>query len=253
MNVFHCCAHKTGSHWIAALLSNPYILSYSDIKFKYFYPWDETNKDFNHYLGDMKESFPKGFPNDTIVSPLFTGWENFKNFTDNYEKKVFYVIRHPKDIAVSMYHSMMRAHYRPKNVLRIRQQMTQEEKDSIKSVINNMVYEGLFQSLADWWAHRNTKNVLVIKFEDLIGETQAESFFKLFEFCGINMPLEIVGQYLQSYTLEKMRILSGNPWHYRKGKAGGWLDDWNSEIEDFWNAQKYLQSKHFKNLPYDNL
>jgi len=254
MRYFHCCAHKTGSHWITAILSDPYLLGYSDIKLKYLYPWNETNRDYNHYLIDMNESFSTGFPDNTIISPLFTGLDNFVDFTDNYEKKIFYVLRHPKDITISMYYSALKTHYPQKKALEKREELVHQGKEEgIKTIISYLISVGLFQSLANWWAHRNTENVLVVKFEDLIGESQPELFFKIFEFCDINMPLEIVKQYLQSYTLEKMRILSGNPDHYRKGKAGSWVDDWSAEIEDFWNAQAFLQSEHFKNLPYNDL
>lgn len=255
MNVYHCCAHKTGSHWITAILSDPWLRNHASQKMDYIYlPSLPDYPKFHAFDWSIyTHKWDNIFPDNVVLSPLYIGWNSFINLPKPHDYKAFFVIRHPKDLLISMYHSFLKNHTPNSRVLEFRehvQNMTHEQIYAQLIVNRNE----LFCVLADWWANKDVnKNVMVIKFEDLIGEQQSQTFTQLFNHCGFNIEEPVVAQFLSGYTLENMRIMSGNPKHYRKGVAGSWVDDWNNEIETIWQQNEFFQSAHFKALPYQNI
>jgi len=256
MRYFHCSVHKAGSHWITAMLADPWLRQWAPSKPEYLYPWNNTNRNEESYVCDLKQVFSSEIPDNIIVSPLYTGWGNFLDFVKDSPYKAIYIIRNPKDIVISMYYSWVKTHYvhEGANVERARRNnATIQKHEVVRKVINSCTGNGLFQAMEDWWKNKNNENVLVLRYEDLIGDAQQKLFQDVFEFFDIQIPRETSEQFLRNFTLERMRVLSGNPDHYRKGKAGSWVDDWNPEIEDLWKGKDFLQTEHFKALPYDDI
>ncbi|OQW93424.1 MAG: hypothetical protein BWK79_11215 [Beggiatoa sp. IS2] len=215
----------------------------------YVYPWHQDNCPKNSY----DDVWVEGFPDHTIISPLFTGWSNFIQMPKYSYYKVFYVMRHPKDVIVSAYHSWMKTHrtYPGSAVEKFREENRDKGKNDILKQIIRDFSKKQFGSMMDWWAyHRINDDIMLVKFEDLIGENRVKVFTEVFSHCGAQIPEQTVEQFLQGYTLEKMRVISNNPGHYRLGKAGTWVDDWSEEVETFWNQVEVFQSPAFKALPY---
>jgi len=64
------------------------------------------------------EALEKGFPSDHIVGPLYIKAENFQQIPKPKRFAVFYVMRDPRDLAVSHYFSQRYSH--PLLIIRMR-------------------------------------------------------------------------------------------------------------------------------------
>ena len=87
--------------------------------------------------------------------------------------------------------------------------------------------------LRDWLKAENDPNVMILKYEYLVGLNQKEAFEKIFDFCGIQMPRKEMNRLLDRYSFKK---LSGrrpgeedHRSHYRKGTPGDWRSHFTPE------------------------
>jgi Sulfotransferase domain len=231
VNLYHCCVHKTGSQWIRSILSDPIVYKYSGLKGYHYQSGlaaGNDSRDISH------RTFTEPFPRVTIVTPLYLFFGNFTTLPKPENYKAFFVMRDPRDILISWYFSMRYSHIILGNVPKLRATLDRMSfDDGILFAMDHLNRSGHFQLLASWIdAPRTDPNVLLVRFEDLIGSASEEVFGKLFEHCDILMPRKQLCVLLAKYSF---RALSGRrpgqedtKHHYRKGISG----DWRNHLSD---------------------
>ena len=231
VNVYHCCVQKTASQWIRAILSDPRTFNYSGLV-TYNYQsklpgaYDPRKITYRH--------FKDPFPRDTIVTPLYIGFEDFMTIPKPDRYKAFFVMRDPRDIVVSWYFSTKYSHRLTDRVQESRTVLNRLSlTEGMCYAVNLLQDRGLFPALREWskLATRD-KNVLLVRFEDLT--VNPKLFDKLFAHCDIRMPENVRHQLLENYSFGKLsgrkRGYEEKHSHYRKGTVGDWKNYFNPSI-----------------------
>jgi len=146
-------------------------------------------------------------------------------------------MRDPRDIIVSAYFSNKQSHplMGPK-MAQIRKMLNSISiTDGLIYMIQQRDDDGHFAALRSWVdSSKRDEDILLLKFEDLIGPERFQFFRELFLHCDIRMPEEKLSQLLQDYSFEQLsrrkRGEEDPSAHYRKGVAGDWKNYFNNAI-----------------------
>lgn len=235
INIYHCCVQKTGSQWLKSILSNSKTYRYSGLR-PYSYqqklPGGCDSRKIIH------RSFDEPFPINTIVTPLYIDFRNFYAIPKPEKYKAFFVLRDPRDLAVSWYFSIKYSHYPMGKVLQMRELLNSMSfSQGLLYAINYLYEQGQYAALESWVNFSKTDpNVLILRFEDLININNFEIFKTLFNHCDIHIPDNILYTLIQNHSFEQ---LSGRQpgeeykySNYRKGIAGDWKNHFDSNITD---------------------
>lgn len=191
-NVYFATIQKSGSQWLKSIFSDPRILEYTKLV-----PYPQHN-----YDGD---EFHKKFPLYTFVPGIYLSYPMFWKFVrkpNNY--KVIYVIRDPRNIVVSWYHSVTKTHRALPGILKMREKMNgMSIEDGITYAIKHLGYK--FAEMRSWVElGKNDDKILFLKFEDLISDSE-NNLVDLFKFLDIDVPSQILKNVIADYTKDKMR------------------------------------------------
>lgn len=235
VNIYHCCVWKSGSQWIAGILSDPRIYQYSGLKVDNWegrLPPEELDP---NTMEDTK--FLTGpFSTGTIVSPLYICYESYLNIPKPQNFRTFFVMRDPRDLVVSWYFSVMYSHSLNARVRPVRKTLDDLSlDDGLLFSIKHLADVGLFAAQSSWCnLGRLDENVFLVRFEDIIGPDQFHVFRKIFSHCDISIPDHLLRELLLKYSFKK---LSGRNQgeenklaHYRKGISGDWKHYFNDHI-----------------------
>ena len=223
-NVYHCCVWKTASQWIRNVFSASDIYRFSGL-LPYSYGPHEGRD--NRPL--QQRTFDRSFPRRRIVTPLYINWESFAGLPKPDEFRAFFVVRDPRDLAVSHYFSSRYSHVEMPGVLAERSQLTGlPENEGMVVHMRYMAERGIFDALRSWGRNSDADaRIRIFRFEDLVGPDQLDWMMQLMEHCDIRIPREKLEFILARLSFER---LSGgrkpgeeNKHHkYRSGKHGDW-------------------------------
>jgi len=230
-NVYHCCVHKTGSQWIRKVFSDRETFSWSGLR---PFHYQSKLKEGDHR--DIKDrTFDEPFPERTIVSPLYIHWEHFRDMPKPERYRAFFVSRDPRDVLVSWYFSTRYSH--PGKSRDVHREMLNELslEDGLAYGVDQLKERGLFDALESWkGAAKRDSNVLVVRYEDLIGQNAAAEFKRLFEHVDIRFPDTVLADLLQRYSFEEMsgrqRGEEEKGSKLRKGVAGDWRNYFDERL-----------------------
>jgi hypothetical protein len=233
-NVYHCTVQKCASQWLRGILSDPRIVRWCGLA-SYQYQSHLPGKFDPRKITERR--FASGFPEKTIATPIYVDYEGFASIPKPASYKAFFVMRDPRDVVVSWYFSTKLSHPSQGDIERIRQDLVRlSESDGLHYAIDYLGDYGLFQAQRSWAeAAAQDANVLLVRYEDLIGPNQVVLFEQLMQHCDIRIPPEEMAQLLGTYSFEE---LSGRARgdedvkaHYRKGIAGDWRNHFDDGIE----------------------
>ncbi|XP_023227898.1 estrogen sulfotransferase-like [Centruroides sculpturatus] len=163
--------------------------------------------------------------------------------------KIFYIIRNPKDVAVSYYHFV--------SMLTMTDYIGQF-KDFFESFIEDKVpYGPLWRHYMEFWEHRDDNNIFIISYEDLqrdmkgciekiatfLGKSLSEDEINRIKdhCCFINMSQNPSVNYEH---WENLGIRKKNSEKFmRKGKVGDWQNYFTSDMNE--RMEKWID-EHFK-------
>lgn len=227
-NVFHLCVPKTASQWYRQVLADERTYRYSGLR-HYQYQNDLPDKSDPRRL--TERSFEKPFPPRTIVSPLYIDYENYRRIPKPETARGFFVMRDPRDITVSWYFSTKHSHPKMGQVDKNRERLNAlSQAEGMAHAIETLTARGLYDALGSWSAvPPDDAEVIVLRYEDMIGPEQVALFERLFRHCDIRIPERTFRQLLADYSF---KALSGGrkqgqeavESHYRKGVAGDWKE-----------------------------
>lgn len=219
-NIYYATIQKTGSQWLKRIFSDYEIRRITGL----------TTYPQHHY--DLDE-FQKVFPRNTFVPCLYIDYSLYEEIIKPISYRTFYVLRDPRDIIISWYYSTLRTHDLMKKIGTYRKELEDRNfEDGISFCID--ILNSKFCQQRSWViGARNDKNVLIIKYEELVLK-QWESFKKLFDWCGINITDKILDSLLKKYSFKNLREEDirwrGGIWsHYRKGEINQWKKELSKE------------------------
>lgn len=189
-NVYHACIQKSGSQWIKSVFQDPRIVEYTGLR---CYPQQR------YEWGEFKRRFPKG----VFVPGLYIPYGLYDEIEKTDRYRTFYVVRDPRDIAVSWYYSMLYTHDPVGKVPMYRHKLEQlDASDGLAYCIRALHLK--FAFMRSWWANRSDPAVLLIRFEELT-QHPSRVFDRVLTHCGYQIPVAVVDQVLADYTKDKMR------------------------------------------------
>lgn len=189
-NVFHACVQKTGSQWISAVFRDLRVREASGLA-----PFPQ----FRYEWGEFRSNFPRRtfVPGLYISRPLYEEIEK----PDTY--KTLYVLRDPRDIALSWYWSVKETHHLMGKVVKHRERLESLSfHEGLKYAIRTLSIK--FSYMRSWAYARDDEHVLFIRLEDLAEEPVA-GFAEIMEHCKIPLSTAQLEEILKDYTKEKMR------------------------------------------------
>ena len=148
--------------------------------------------------------------------------------------RYIYVARNPKDVAVSYFHMY-------KSLIWGEPNLTWDEYFE-RFITGNVIFGNYFDHVLSWWAHRNDKNVLFLKYEDMKRDLFS-AVTNIVEFVGLKLDEEIVREVVTKSTFQSMKdnplvnfSWSKNyrqervPFEFiRKGEVGDWKNYFSEE------------------------
>ncbi|MDZ7771693.1 MAG: sulfotransferase domain-containing protein [Balneolaceae bacterium] len=233
-NIYHCCTHKSASQWVKGLLFDMETYRYSGLTgFQYQKAWMPNGKDSRPY---NERRFSRAFPRRRICGPLYFHYECFEALEKPENHRAFFVMRDPRDLAVSYYFSMKHSHGNIGEGLRKRLDALSREEGLCWSIdtLHNM---GALEAQRSWVRDgAQNSNVRIFRYEDLVGGDQFQHLRELFDFCTIPMPDEALADLIDRYAFQKLaggrsKGTGDRKHHYRKGVAGDWRNHFDEQVE----------------------
>ncbi|MFY1695780.1 MULTISPECIES: sulfotransferase domain-containing protein [unclassified Solwaraspora] len=219
-NVYHCTVRKTASQWVKALVSDPVVYRYSGLL-----PFDQRVH---------RRRYPDAIPPGRMASSLFVGYKRFSAIPKPEKYRAFFITRDPRDIVVSGYFSLRNSHTPMGDILHHRKILQElPRKEGLLYVIQHLKDTNLFSALRSWVVAPPAETFRLFKYEDLTGERQVDEVDQLMRHCGIVLPSAELTALLDRHgfaRMRKTRLETEAKAHYRKGKAGDWLNHFDDDI-----------------------
>jgi hypothetical protein len=232
-NVYHCCLHKTGSQWVRKVLADPVVYRMTGLRTYAHAPRASTPRPGAGYA---EVAFDRAFPSCTIVSPLYIPYANFAAVPKPDPWRAFFVARDPRDVVVSWYFSTAHSHPTRTNpgLQRTRDHLaTLDEERGLVHTIARLRDHGLFDALASW-IEVEEPEILLVKYEDLVGPEAEGWWAKLLDHCDIPIGGHQRRALLDRYSFE---ALSGRrpgeedtSSKLRKGLPGDWRNHFTPAV-----------------------
>jgi Sulfotransferase domain len=233
-NVYHCSVQKSASQWVRGILSDERTYRYCGLT-----PYNQEIELYGGYdpRKIVERYYDKAFPKSTIATPLYIHYEGFAAIPKPARYKAFFVMRDPRDIVISWYFSIKCSHPVVGEVEQLRLHLNRlSDSDGLLYAIEFLHDYGLFKAQRSW-AHVPTydPNVLLVRYEDLLGPNNQPIVERLLEHCDIRMPSTVLAELLAAHSFEQLsgrkRGQEDRHAHYRKGIAGDWRNYFDLKIE----------------------
>ncbi len=233
-NIYHCCVHKTGSQWIRKVFADPAVYRATGLR---TYAYGPRLDDVARSRTYQNISFDRPFSARRIVSPLYMPHDGFVALPKPEPWRAFFVTRDPRDVVVSWYFSSISSH--PTNSSRGMQEArdhlaTLDEERGLIDSIARLARYGLFDALGSWVGAGGAE-VMVVRYEDLIGDDRDHWWKRLLEHCHVPISDADRESLLARYSFQ---VLSGRrPGQedtgskLRKGVAGDWRNHFTPAVE----------------------
>ncbi|MEV6304419.1 sulfotransferase domain-containing protein [Actinoplanes sp. NPDC051861] len=224
-NIYHCAVRKTASQWIKELFSDPIVYRHSGLL-----TYDPRFTNWSH---------PQVCPPNRIALSLFFPRRRFDRIEKPEKHRAFFVYRDPRDLLVSSYFSTRNSHAPMGDVLEVRKVLHEKsKKDGLIYLVDHLAGKNTFKAIRSWVTAPESENVRLFRYEDLIGEQQAEQVDRLMRHCGITIPEPELGTLLSRYSFSRMndRKSAGSVSHYRKGEPGDWRNHFDDDIAEAFTA-----------------
>lgn len=226
-DIFIVAYLKCGSTWMQQIVRLIHSNGVADgVELSKAVPWIEASKVFPANIDELSppRAFKSHFPYD--LCPCGP-----PNATPS---KYICAIRNPKDVAVSFYFHYKRfgAPFFP-----------DYDWDTFfeKFITGELEYGDYFDHILSWWSHRDDKNVLVVKYEDMKKDLPVY-VSKIASFMGVNLSSDAITKIAYMSSFEQMKnddtanyswikdnMKPGSTDFLRKGEVGDWKNYFTPE------------------------
>lgn len=233
-NVFHCCLHKSGSQWIRRIAKDARVYKYSGLRDHHY----QSSMPGGHDPRPVNErSFDESFPERTFVTPLYIDYQNYLAIPKPDSTRAFFVTRDPRDIVVSWYFSSLYSHRLMGDLSDVRGMLSDVDMPTgLRYSIRHLDDFGVFDAQRSWSESGGDPDVIVVRFEDLIGEHSIDVFRHLFDHCRIPIPDDELPGLLDTHSFERLsgrsQGTSDPQAHFRKGVAGDWKNHFDESAQE---------------------
>jgi hypothetical protein len=216
-NIYYCCTQRTGSQWFKRVFRDPAVYRHTGLAVHEY-----------REIGLNEARFEGPLPEGTICTHLYINYPTYLAIPKPPRHKTFFVLRDPRDIAVSWYFALKYSHGPTPTVLALRQRLEGLDlDDGLRFSIDSLAELGLFDAQRSWaLAPRNQDNVRLLRYEDMVADTPG--FVEgLLRYLDIDMPAAAFAELYDRHDFKKMtggreRGTEDRHDHYRKGVAGDW-------------------------------
>jgi hypothetical protein len=223
-NIYHCCTQKTASQWFRGIFADPLFADYTGLE---EVPYIATGLKTAH--------FEAPFPPRTVATHLYIDYPTYLSIHKPQSYKTFFVMRDPRDIAVSWYFSALYSHAPLGPLFAIREQLQKlDQHAGMQLAIDQMETLGLFEAQRSWLAARNDPRVAIFRYEDLAADNRA--FLKrLFTYLEVHMPDDAFETLWHRHSFARhaegrSQGEEDKDSHYRKGIAGDWQNYFDEAV-----------------------
>ena len=123
------------------------------------------------------------------------------------------------------------------DIPRIRQDLKKSShRDGLIYTINQLADSGLYAALGSWPdAAESDRDVMLVRYEDLVAPRNLDTFRQLFSHLDIRMPDRVLADLINGYSFRRLsgrnRGRENRQSHLRKGKSGDWRNHFDDKIE----------------------
>ncbi|EGW00563.1 Sulfotransferase 1C2 [Cricetulus griseus] len=216
-DIFLVSYPKSGTHWVAEVIEN---IPGAGITLTYPIEWGDISK-----LEELKTVAKRR------VIPTHLSYEMTPVSVKQKKCKIVYIVRDPKDTAVSLFH-----YYRDNPNL--------PSPDTWPSFLElflkgEVVYGSWFDHVLSWEKHKNDKNVLFLFYEEM-KEDLVKTIKKMTAFLGISVDDTEMSKIAQNTSFSEMKsnavkencdpnhtvcaLTSDRNLVFRKGVVGDWIN-----------------------------
>jgi hypothetical protein len=224
-NIYYCCTQRTGSQWFKRVFRDPLVYRYSGLT---VHEYREIGLNEAHFEGPL--------PAGTICTHLYINYPTYLSIPKPQHYKTFFVLRDPRDIAVSWYFALKYSHGPTAKVLELRRQLEGLDlEDGLRFSIDSLAALGLFEAQKSWvLASDDRDHVKVVRYEDMVADSR-RFMHELFRYLDIDMPAPAFATLhdrheFKNITGGRERGTEDTHDHYRKGVAGDWRNYLNGAL-----------------------
>ena len=224
-NIYYCCTQRTGSQWFKRIFRDPLV-------------YKSTGLAVHEYrqIGLRHARIDAALPPNTIGTHLYIDYPTYAAIPKPERHKTFFILRDPRDIAVSWYFALRYSHGPAAPVLEARADLAGlPVQDGLRYSIDSLEQLGLFAAQRSWASEAvEQAGLKIFRYEDLAANNR--SFLReLFNYLEINMP---AAAFARVYDRHRFQKLTGgrdpgteDPHdHYRKGVAGDWRNHFDAGL-----------------------
>lgn len=242
-NVYHCSVHKTGSQWLMSLLSDITVFRFSGLSHFHY----QSRSKIEGQRVEVRDIARISIPERAIVSPMRIPYDAFARIHKPANFKAFYVVRDPRELIVSWYFSARATHLADGDervpLTRARKMLaTLSLEDGLCYAVDFMIDQGRFAAMLGWVrAATSDSNLLLVRFEDLVGADSRGQFRKVFEFCDIRIPDDELNLLLEAYSFSRltgrMAGTEDTGSHLRSGTSATWPKYFTNKVDSHFRSR----------------
>lgn len=216
-NIYYCCTQRTGSQWFKKILRDPIFYQYTGLK---VYNYGE--------LGLKQAKFDGALPQRTVGTHLYIGYPTYLSIPKPARYRTFFILRDPRDIAVSWYFAAKYSHGALNPIPRLRRGLKKlSQTDGLKYSIDSLEEFGLFWAQRSWMSiNGDADKIRIFRYEDFSRDNR-KFLQDLLDYMEVAIPPQ---EFAALYERHAFKQITGGREpgvedqhnHYRKGIAGDW-------------------------------
>ncbi len=224
-NIYYCCTQRTGSQWFKRVFRDPLVYQYTGLKvFEYV------------EMGLHDAHFTAPLPAGAICTHLYIGHPTYLEIPKPGAYRSFFILRDPRDIAVSWYFAARYSHGVVGPIGALRHDLEQLDlQDGLRYSIASLDRLGLFWAQRSWLeADDDRRDAKVFRYEDFAADSRG--FLQdLFAYLKIELPADRLAALHDRHQFKKVaggrQPGTEDPRdHYRKGVAGDWRNYFDAAL-----------------------